>query len=235
MTDTTVEPFREGSLLLGLDPALRAALFARGTAIALSEGRTLFMEGDESSGCYIVRNGGLKATRISADGDEQLLALFTAGDSIGEMAMFDDEPRSASIVALRDSSLLHWSRRAFFDFADENGTLYQHLLRMMALRLRETNDALSARDFLPLAGQLARVMLRLGRGFGTERADGSVRIDHRLTQAELASMIGASRENVSRVLNAWKREGILMRDAGHYVLLDTDGLEDLAEGGHPPS
>ena len=230
MPELTQTLLVDASLFKGVDSALSAELAARGNIIKVSEGQSLFIEGDEPEGFYIVRSGGLKATRLSADGDEQLLAIFSTGDAIGEMGMFDDAPRSASITALKESVLMHWPRAGFFRFADEQPALYRHLLGVMSRRLRDTNDALAARDFLPLAGQLAQVMLRLAKGFGEHRADGSTRIGHRLTQAELAAMIGASRENVSRVINTWKRKGILTREEGCYVLLDKDALQDLSEG-----
>ncbi len=230
MLETITGMLRDGSVLRGMDKALSAALVAQGMSLVLEEGQTLFLEGDEATGFYIVKSGGLKATRLSSEGGEQLLAVFSPGDSIGEMGMFDNEPRSATITALRASSLLYWSRSAFFDFADENGAFYRHLLAVMARRLRDTNDALAARDFLPLAGQLARIMLRLGAGFGITTPDGSIRIVHKLTQAELAAMIGASRENVSRVLNDWKRKGIIAREDGLYRLIECGALQELSEG-----
>ena len=222
--------FEKSSVLDGIGDGLSSALLDRGTTIKLTIGQLLFMEGDDAGGFYIVKSGGLKATRLSPEGSEQLLAVFSPGDSIGEMGMFDDSPRSASIAALRESVLIHWSKNSFFRFADENSALYRQLLAVMAKRLRDTNDALAARDFLPLAGQLAQMMLRLGTGFGVALPDDTVRIEHKLTQAELAAMIGASRENVSRVINDWKRKGIIAREEGYYRLIDRDTLEDMSVG-----
>ncbi len=230
MPETITDIFGTASVLDGVGEGLSGGLLERGSTIKLSVGQSLFLEGDEAGGFYIVKTGGLKATRLSPEGGEQLLAIFSAGDSIGEMAMFDDSPRSASITALRESVLIHWAKGAFFRFADENSALYRQLLSVMAKRLRDTNDALAARDFLPLAGQLAQVMLRLSTGFGVTLPDDTIRIEHKLTQAELAAMIGASRENVSRVINDWKRKNIIAREEGYYRLLDTDTLEDLSVG-----
>ncbi len=230
MPETIENIFKNSSVLDGMEGTLSSALLDRGTTIKLTVGQSLFLEGDEPGGFYIVKTGGLKATRLSPDGGEQLLAVFSVGDSIGEMGMFDDSPRSASITALRESVLIHWSKAAFYRFADENAAVYRQLLGVMAKRLRDTNDALAARDFLPLAGQLAQVMLRLGTGFGVTLPDDTTRIEHKLTQAELAAMIGASRENVSRVINDWKRKGIIAREEGYYRLIDTDTLEDMSVG-----
>lgn len=206
------------------------AIGNRAQFISLNPHDILFREGDEADNFYAVESGGLKATRLSTDGMEQLIALFSVGDVIGEMAIFDDCPRSATITALKPSRVISCSRDAFFEFADENPVLYRHMLQVMASRLRATNDALAARDFLALPGQLAQAMLRLADGFGRPMVSGAVRIDYKLTQSELGAMIGASRENVSRVLNAWKRKGFISRVDGFYHIDKADDLREVGEG-----
>lgn len=108
-----------------------------------------------------------------------------------------------------------FTRRLFFEFAGENPIIYRHMLSVMAGRLHATNDSLAARDFLALPGQLAQALIRLADGFGREMVSGAVRIEYKLTQSELGAMIGASRENVSRVLNQWKRAGLISRVDGY--------------------
>ena len=206
------------------------AIGSRSQFVTLEPQDELFREGDDAKGFYAVESGGLKATRLSADGMEQLIALFSTGEVIGEMAIFDGSSRSATITALRPSRVIYCSRDSFFDIADENPLLYRHMLNVMATRLRLTNDALAARDFLNLPGQLALAMLRLADGFGREMMGGAVRIDHKLTQSELGAMIGASRENVSRVLNVWKREGLITRIDGYYHIDKRDALQEISEG-----
>lgn len=200
------------------------AIGKRAKYISLDPNEVLFREGDEADGFYAVEHGGLKATRLSPDGMEQLIALFSDGEIIGEMAIFDDFPRSATITALKPTSVVFCSRSAFFEFADETPATYRHMLNVMAQRLRATNDSLAARDFLALPGQLAQAMTRLADGFGREMVSGAVRIEYKLTQSELGAMIGASRENVSRVLNQWKRAGIISRVDGFYHIDKRDEL-----------
>lgn len=206
------------------------AVGSRSQIVSLDPQDVLFREGDEAAGFYALESGGLKATRLSADGMEQLIALFSAGEVIGEMAIFDNSPRSATITALRPTRAVYCSRDAFFEIADANPDLYRHMLGVMAKRLRLTNDALAARDFLALPGQLALALLRLAEGFGRPMLSGAVRIDHKLTQSELGAMIGASRENVSRVLNIWKREGVISRVDGYYHIDRAEALREIGEG-----
>ena len=205
------------------------AIGNRAQFISLDPNEVLFREGDEADGFYAVESGGLKATRLSTDGMEQLIALFSDGEVIGEMAIFDEYPRSATITALKPTSVIFCSREAFFEFADENPQIYRHMLNVMAGRLRATNDSLAARDFLALPGQLAQALTRLADGFGREMVTGAVRIEYKLTQSELGAMIGASRENVSRVLNQWKRAGLISRVDGFYHIDKRDELLSITE------
>ena len=197
--------------------------------ILLDPNDILFNEGDEADGFYAVEVGALKATRLSVDGLEQLIALFSDGEIIGEMAIFDNFPRSATITALKATRVIFCSREAFFNYADKNPKIYRHMLKVMAGRLRVTNESLAARDFLALPGQLAQAMLRLADGFGREMVSGAVRIEYKLTQSELGAMIGASRENVSRVLNQWKRAGLVSRVDGYYHINQREKFREITE------
>ena len=229
MLNNAAQIFANTRMFTDAPSDVAAAIGRRAKFISLDPNEILFREGDEADGFFAVESGGLKATRLSPDGMEQLIALFSDGEVIGEMAIFDDYPRSATITALKPTSVVFCSREAFFEFADETPATYRHMLSMMARRLRATNDSLAERDFLALPGQLAQAMLRLADGFGREMVSGAVRIEYKLTQSELGAMIGASRENVSRVLNQWKRAGIISRVDGFYHINKRQELMDVTE------
>lgn len=230
MSTSAAEVFSRTQMFTGAPKDLSVAMGIRAQYISLDPNEVLFREGDDATGFFAVASGGLKATRISTDGMEQLIALFSDGEIIGEMAIFDELSRSATITALKATSVVFCSRESFFEFADENPAIYRHMLGVMAARLRATNDSLAARDFLALPGQLAQAMIRLADGFGREMVSGAVRIEYKLTQSELGAMIGASRENVSRVLNQWKRAGLISRVDGYYHIDKRDALLDITEG-----
>jgi len=229
VVSNAAEVFAKTRMFTGAPVDLSVAIGRRSKYISLDPNEVLFREGDNADGFYAVETGGLKATRLSPDGNEQLIALFSDGEVIGEMAIFDEFPRSATITALKPSTVIFCSRDAFFEFADENPPIYRHMLSMMAGRLRATNDSLAARDFLALPGQLSQALTRLADGFGREMVSGSVRIEYKLTQSELGAMIGASRENVSRVLNQWKRAGLISRVDGFYHIDKRQELMDVVE------
>lgn len=227
MLTNAADVFARTRMFTGAPVDVSVAIGNRAQFVSLDPNEVLFREGDEADGFFAVESGGLKATRLSSDGMEQLIALFSDGEVIGEMAIFDEHPRSATITALKPTSVIFCSREAFFEFADENPVIYRHMLGVMAGRLRATNDSLAARDFLALPGQLAQAMIRLADGFGREMVSGAVRIEYKLTQSELGAMIGASRENVSRVLNQWKRAGLISRVDGFYHIDKRAELLDI--------
>jgi len=144
--------FSKTRMFTGAPVDVSVAIGSRSQYMTLEQNGVLFREGDDADGFYAVETGGLKATRLSPDGNEQLISLFSDGEVIGEMAIFDDHPRSATITALKETTVIFCSRDAFFDFADENPVIYRHMLSVMAGRLRATNDSLAARDFLALPG-----------------------------------------------------------------------------------
>ncbi len=229
MHSNAAEIFSKTRIFAGAPVDVSVAIGKRARYISLDPNDVLFNEGDQADGFYAVEIGGLKATRLSTDGMEQLIALFSEGDIIGEMAIFDEFPRSATITALKPTRVIFCSREAFFDYADQNPVIYRHMLSVMAGRLRATNESLAARDFLALPGQLAQAMLRLADGLGREMITGSIRIEYKLTQSELGAMIGASRENVSRVLNQWKRAAIVSRVDGYYHINQREKLLEIAK------
>ncbi|MDD7911363.1 MULTISPECIES: Crp/Fnr family transcriptional regulator [Pseudovibrio] len=184
----------------------------------VKSGTVLFEAGDPGNGCYALIEGTVKVSVLSVDGSEQLLAVLGPGSVVGEVALLDDRPRSATVTALKNCRLGFISKNAFYRFADDNPVVYRHMLSIVAGRLRNSNDALAARSFLPLTGRVAQTLLQLAETFGKDLGDDRILIHYKLSQAEIANMAGGARENVSRVLNSWKREGTISRLSGYYAL-----------------
>ena len=139
--------------------------------------------------------------------------------------MLDDGPRSATVAAVKDSRLRFIRLADFQAFAQSHPQIYKHLVMLLAQRLRTTDVTIAAASFLTLKGRVARVLLDLAEAFGHDTGGGRILIRQKINQSDLAAMAGIARENVSRILNAWKRQSVVSRLAGYYCLENREALE----------
>ncbi len=224
-----ISPQTGASLLAGLPARLTTDLFANARPVRLAADKVLFLAGDSGDGCYRIEDGLLKVAMMSRSGAERILAFFGPGGVVGELAIIDGRPRSASVVAVRDTTLSFLSRAAFDDFAGKHPEVYKYLLTLIASRLRETDSVIAAGSFLPLKGRVAVTLLDLAEHFGQDVGSGRIVIRQKIGQADLAAMAGIARENVSRILNDWKRRKLVSRLSGYYCLENKAQLEREAE------
>jgi len=217
------------SLLSALPGRLSASLFKSATPAKLRADEVLFLAGDAGDGCYRVEDGLLKVTMVSRAGGERILAFLGSSAIVGELSIIDGLPRSASVVAVRATTLSFLSRAAFEDFAKKNPDIYKSLVTLIAARLRETDAALAAGSFLPLRGRVACTLLELADDFGQDVGAGRIVIRQKIGQSDLAAMAGIARENVSRILNDWKRRKLVSRLSGYYCLENKAKLKAEAE------
>jgi CRP-like cAMP-binding protein len=189
----------------------------------------LFTAGDPGDGCYRVENGLLKVSVISPSGGERILAILGPGALVGELAMIDAQPRSASVTAARDCELSFVSRASFKTAANAQPQVYRHAVALLARRLRDTNAVVAATSFLSLKGRVAQALLSLAEAFGNDVGQGRILVRQKVTQSDLAAMAGIARENVSRILNDWMRAKLVSRLAGYYCLENRAALRREAE------
>jgi CRP-like cAMP-binding protein len=206
------------NLLSVFPEKLAAQLFAHAQPKTLGSDEVLFLAGDPGDGCYRVEQGLLKVSMIAPTGAERILAIVGPGGIVGELSTIDGLPRSASVTAVRASALSFISRFAFQDFAKQHAEVYQHLVTLLAARLRETDGVVAAGSFLPLKGRVARALLDLAEAFGQDVGQGRVLIRQKVSQSDVAAMAGIARENVSRILNDWIRDKMVTRLSGYYCL-----------------
>ena len=217
------------SILDALPSELSRGLFAQGRLLSLDADQTLFLAGDEGDGCYRVEEGLLKASVAAPNGGERILAILGPGSMVGELSMIDGAPRSASVTALRDSKLHYVSKAAFEASGKSSPEIYQHVMKVLARRLRDTNSALAASSFLSVKGRVARALLSLAEAFGKDVGNERILIRQKVSQSDLAAMAGIARENVSRVLKDWSEHGVVSRLAGYYCLEKKDAVQREAE------
>lgn len=223
------QPHGTDYLLKALPWRVRRAFRKVAVPVDLRSREILFHAGDGGDGCYFIRNGAIKASVIARDGQERLLAVLGPGSLIGEMALIDDEPRSATVTALKRCRLLHLSKTAFFSLADANPVIYRQALRLLTHRLRGTNNSVVAQGTVTVAGRVARAFASLAEGLGEDHDSGRIVLPHRITQTDIAGMAGVARENASRAINDLLREGVLGRVGGYYSIERPAELLDLSE------
>jgi CRP/FNR family transcriptional regulator, cyclic AMP receptor protein len=216
---------RPTDLLSDLPEQLSTGLLANAKPVKLAANEVLFLAGDPGDGCFRLNEGLLKVSMVSPTGAERILAILGPGSIVGDMAMIDGRPRSASVSALRDCKLSFVSRSAFEAVAGKNPEIYKHLLSLLAARLRDTDQVVAAGTFLPVKGRVARALLDLAKAFGNEVGSGRVVIRQKLSQSDVAAMAGIARENVSRILNEWMRLKLVTRLSGYYCIENKARLE----------
>ena len=221
-----IRPVR--SLLSQLPEHLSANLFNGAAPVHIATDKSLFATGDAGDGCYRIEQGLLKVAMQSRLGAERILAFLGPGAIVGELSIIDGLPRSASVVAMRASVLSFLSRQAFEDFTGKHPDVYKSLVVLLAARLRETDAVVAASSFLPMRGRIARTLLELAENFGQDVGSDRVVIRQKFGQNDIGAMTGISRENVSRILNDWKRRKLVSRLSGYYCLENKVKLQ--AEG-----
>jgi CRP/FNR family transcriptional regulator len=187
-------------------------------------GEVVFREGDESSTCYVVRHGRARAVREHPDGRSITLANFGPGDIFGELAMFDDERRSATIETLEDTEAIAILGGDMRRLLSEHAEIAVKMLASLGRRLRETNERLARQSFQTVQSRVASVLLQLVAGARSEGIEeGDVLITS--TQASLAQLAGSSRESASRFLAVLERAGIITQGRGKLVVHDPSAVE----------
>lgn len=186
--------------------------------------QVVFREGDASDTCYIIRNGHVRAVRGHMDGRSITLAHFGPGDIFGELAMLDEEKRSATIETLEDTEAIAILGSDMRRLLREHPDIAVKLISALGRRLRETNERLARQSFQTVQSRVATTLAQLVEAARTEgAAEADVLIT--ATQAELAQLAGSSRESASRFLAVLERAGIITQGRGKLTVHDPAALE----------
>ena len=178
---------------------------------------------------YIVLAGTVKVQVDRPDGTPVILAILRAGEVAGEMSLVDRLGRSATVVAMERSTLAWLTRSAFWGCLRTMPTMTFNLAGIHSRRLRLANAHIVALATLSIEARLADQLLALAEEYGEAPPDGGCRIPFRLTQTDLAALVGASRVRVNQILVGWKRDGYLSVDRRHVITLrDRHALAELA-------
>ncbi len=195
-------------------------------AVPRSFGRqeVIFREGDDSETCYIVRTGQARAVREHPDGRTITLARFGPGDIFGELAMFDDEKRSATVECVEDTEVVGILGTDMRRLMREHPDIAPKLVISLGRRLRVANERLARQSFQTVQSRVAVVLSDLVEQ-ADEGEDGRARdVLLRITQADIAQLAGSSRESASRFLATLERAGVLTQGRGRIVVHDPGAL-----------
>ena len=169
------------------------------------EGRTIVAEGEPSQSMYILLAGRAKVQRSDSEGKEVILAVLSSGEFFGEMSLIDDAPRSASVITLEPCEFMAVSKEAFKAMLVQSPEVTMAVMRGLVRRLREADKKIETLALLDVYGRVARVLLDFSEVVGSERI-----VKNKLPRQEIAKMIGASREMVSRVMKGLEIDGYIV-------------------------
>jgi CRP/FNR family cyclic AMP-dependent transcriptional regulator len=201
--------------LTGLAQLLRERRFPRGGIIV--------SQGDPGDALFLIGQGEVKVAVFAEDGREVILSVLAAGGFFGEMALLDDEPRSAHVIAMTDATLLQLRREDFRARLRGSPELGISLLRELSRRLRRADETIAGLALLDVNGRIAQLLLELAR------EEGGSRITRKLTHATIGQMVGASRETVSRTMRSLAVQGIISVARREIVLNLPDRLRAAAQ------
>lgn len=214
-------------LFAALDEEAAAALLDSMEERRLLRGDVLFAEGEPGDRLYVVTSGKIKLGHTSVDGRESLIAVMGEGEMFGELSLFDPGLRTSTATALTDATVLGLGHSGLRPWLTGRPEVALSLLKALAQRLRRTNEALADLVFADVPGRVAKALLDLGERFGRTTPDG-LRVEHDMTQEELAQLVGASRETVNKALADFAQRGWLQLESRAVILLDVERLRRRA-------
>ncbi len=189
----------------------------------------IVQEDDVGDSLMVILTGRVKVVLNSEEGKEIILSILKDGDFFGEMSLLDGEPRSATVIAMEDSTFLVIQRNDFLYQIEKNPSIAKAILSEMSQRMRRADERIGNLILLDVYGRIARFLLDLARTEGT-KVEGGIMIEKRPTQQDIASIVGTSRETVSRVLNELHRRRLLSISGKSITIFGTDEIfdDDLA-------
>ncbi len=217
------EVLARSGIFQGVDPEAAEALAKEMDSVEIRKGDVLFNEGEAGDSLYIVLSGKIKLGRRAADGRQNLVSIMGPSDMVGELSLFDPGPRTATATAVTDARMARLKKTSLRPWLNNRPEIAEQLLRVLARRLRRTNDALADLIFTDVPGRVAKNLLQMAGRFGT-RDGGVLRVTHDLTQEELAQLVGASRETVNKALADFASRAWLRLDGKSVIILDPERL-----------
>jgi CRP-like cAMP-binding protein len=217
--------FRKFTLFAELDDRELSSIAAVAKSRRYSKDDVVF-HADESGDIFcLIKEGQVKVTMISPEGKEIILSMLGPGDFFGEMALLDNEQRSATVIATEPLELVTIWRSDFLQILQENFSITKKVLAELSRRLRRASNRIESLATMDVYGRLARFFLELAREQGKSLDNGYIAVT-RPTHQSIANMIGTSRETVSRLIHDLMKQNLLLSE-GKTVYLRESALDQF--------
>ena len=190
---------------------------------AYPKGSVILFQDDPGDSLFVLRKGRVKVVLIGEDGREVILGVLEPGAHFGELALIDDQPRSAHVIAMDDAHLLILRREDFRRRVEANPSVAWALLTELSRRLRRADQKIGGLVLLDVPGRIARLLLDLAQ------ESGGPNIEKALTHQTIAQMIGASRETVSRAMKEFQDQGLIHVERRRIAVGNREALEKRAQ------
>ncbi|MDR1806961.1 MAG: Crp/Fnr family transcriptional regulator [Propionibacteriaceae bacterium] len=218
---------RHTDLLPFIDPDSLPAVASRIREISVRKGDVLFRTGDEPDGMYRIMSGKVKVQRtpdVDSTGQQNVLGVYGPDQIFGAMSICDPGPRNATAIAVTDCVLRFISREDCEELFYEEPSFARSIMFQVARHLRLAQNATSALVLQDVPGRVARAVVLLATRFGERRPDGTIQVRHDMTQADIASMVGASREAVNKAFAEFNNRGWVWSSTKSFIVLDYDRI-----------
>lgn len=216
--NSTFQMLKSVPLFSGISPEGIQKLISKITIVRLTPNQVLFNEGDIGTSMYIIVSGRIKIYNTSPKGDEKTITIFKKGDSFGELALIDGEPRSASAKAISFSELIKLDSFSFHELLQENYNMVKAVLIELSKRIRKTNAQVHDLVFLDAKTQVVKTLINLANEHGKRIGLTKIQIEVPLTNMEIANISGISIEVVEYVLQYLTQRRFLTNVNGFYQL-----------------
>lgn len=221
------ELFRRFSLFAELDDTDLALVAEVAKPRRYARDEVVIREDERGDVLCLIKQGRVKISMTSPEGKEIILSTLGPGEFFGEMALLDDEPRSASVIATEKLEVLTIWRSDFLELLKQNFAITRRLLAEMSKRLRDASSRIESLATMDVYGRLARYLLELAATQGREAPDGYIAVT-RPTHQAIANTIGTSRETVSRLIHELMEQGLLLSE-GKTIYLRSEALRKFRE------
>jgi len=220
----SLDAIRSVPLFTNLSDEMLESVVKASTVVTFRRNQTIVREKEEGNALFIILSGRVKVTLIRSDGKEAILAILRANDFFGEMALLDDQPRSASVVALESTRALMLTRPNFIKLLEDDPQIVHNIMVALSGRLRKANQKIADLAFLDAIGRICGVILQMAEEAGEETDEG-ILIHNRPSHEQLGMMAGTTRETATHCMIALERRGYLLTQGRDLLLFSPEDLK----------